>query len=76
MTVSEARNALLALNREGMAWDEIAHRINVMVGDRRVITMDTIRRFAVERRAMRPASFYWAERWLEARASASAEVSR
>jgi hypothetical protein len=75
MTDTEARRALRALNREGLVWDEIAHQINLLAGGRRVITMDTIRRFVVEERKMRSASTYWVERWLEARTAPSSEVA-
>ena len=74
MTDTEARRQLRALNRGGMAWDAIAHQITLLAGGRRVITMDTIRRFVVEERNMRDASTYWVERWLASRA-ASAEVA-
>lgn len=75
MTDSEIRKALRAIHRTGVPWQEIAHRVNLLAGDRRVVTMDTIRRYVVENRAARPATLYWVERWLSKEA-ASAAVAR
>lgn len=66
------RRTLRALNRGGMPWQEIAHQVNLLAGGRRVVTMDTIRRYVVEERAARPATLYWVERWLQSRTEAPA----
>ncbi|MCC6989908.1 MAG: hypothetical protein IT181_12965 [Acidobacteria bacterium] len=76
----ETRKALRAINRGGMPWQEIAHQVNLLTNGRRVVTMDSIRRFVVEETNTRPSTLYWVERWLDSRAeeaaSASAAVAR
>lgn len=73
MTDSDARKKLRAKNAAGLSWADIAHRINLLAGgDRRVVTLDAIWRFAVQGRKTRPATIYWIERWLESRASSEA----
>lgn len=75
MTDTDIRRALLAQHRGGLSWVDITHRINLLSGDKRVVTMQTLRRFAIEKCPARAATLYWVERWLESRA-ASSEAAR
>lgn len=75
MTASDLRKTLRRLHSGGMVWTEIAHQINVFAGSR-MVTMDTIRRFAVEERDTHRTTLYWVERWLTSRGAGSSATSR
>lgn len=62
---NDTRRRLMARWHGGRSWADIAHDINVMAGDR-IVSQDTVRRFAVGDHTTRRATVYWIARYLDA----------